>query len=131
VDRVGKRRSVLISCAFFAASFLVVIALSHALAPMMAGLFLVFLTFEFALVASLAVATEVTPDARATMSGFVVATHSFGRIATHSFRRIVASLIALPLFSAGQLSLVMLVASAFTALAVIMFWPVRIETATR
>jgi hypothetical protein len=88
---------------------------------MMTALFLVFLTFEFALVASLAVASEIVPQARATMSGFVVATHSLGRI--------VASLIALPLFALGQLSLVMGIAAAFGALAVVAFWPIRVQEA--
>jgi predicted MFS family arabinose efflux permease len=119
VDRIGKRRSVMVATALYAASFALVIALSGALAPLMAALFLVFLTFEFGLVASLAVATEAAPDARATMSGFVVATHSFGRI--------IASLIALPLFGLGGLNSVMAVAGIFTALAVVAFWFVRVK----
>jgi predicted MFS family arabinose efflux permease len=119
VDRIGKRRSVIVSMALYAASFLLVIALSGALAPLMAALFLVFLTFEFGLVASLAVATEAAPDARATMSGFVVATHSLGRI--------IASLIALPLFGLGGLNSVMAVAAVFTALSVVVFWFVRVK----
>lgn len=118
VDRVGKRRAVLVSTALYAASFVLVIAFSRALGPLLVALFIVFLTFEFALVASLAVTTEVVPEARSAMSGFVVATHSFGRI--------VASLIALPLFGAGGLIVVMTIAAAFTALAVAAYWPVRL-----
>jgi len=118
VDRFGKWRSVVISCIGFALSLFGVIALSQSLVPMLAGLFFVFLTFEFALVASLAVVNEVVPQARATMSGFVVATHSFGRI--------VASAIALPLFALGGLPVVMVLAGLLTALAVVVYWPVRV-----
>lgn len=118
VDRIGKRRSVLAATALYAASFVLVIAFSRSLGPVMAALFLVFLTFEYALVASLAVASEATPGARAAMGGFVVATHSIGRI--------VASLIALPLFGLAGLNGVMTVAAVFTALAVVAFWFVRV-----
>ncbi len=118
VDRFGKWRSVVISCVGFAASFFAVIALSQSLLPMLVGLFFVFLTFEFALVASLAVVSEVVPKARATMSGFVLATSSMGRI--------IASAIALPLFGVGGLPLVMGLAGMLTALAVIVYWPVRV-----
>ncbi|BCX03812.1 MAG: MFS transporter [Candidatus Roseilinea sp.] len=121
VDRIGKRRSVLTATALYAASFMVVVAFSKNLGPMMVALFLVFLTFEYALVASLAVASEAVPDARAAMGGFVVATHSIGRI--------VASLIALPLFGLAGLSGVMIVAAGCTALAVVAFWFVRVGEA--
>lgn len=118
VDRIGKWRSVLAATVLYAASFLLMIAFSASLAPVMAALFLVFLTFEYALVASLAVASEATPGSRAAMGGFVVATHSIGRI--------VASLIALPLFGLAGLSGVMTMAAVFTALAVVAFWFVRV-----
>jgi DHA1 family inner membrane transport protein len=121
VDRLGKRRSVLVGTALFAASFVLVLVFADALGSIMVALFLVFLTFEYALVASLAVATEVVPSARATMSGFVIATHSFGRI--------VASLIALPLFGLGGLPLVMALSAGVTALAVAVYWPVRVVPA--
>ena len=118
VDRVGKRRSVLISCVLFAAACLLVIVGRDALWPIMAALFLVFLAFEFCIVASLAMKSEVAPDARTTMIGFTVAASSLGRI--------IGSAIALPLFALGGLTPVMLVASGFTALAAVVCWPVRV-----
>jgi len=117
VDRIGKRRSVLGATVLYAASFVLVVALGWGVAPAMAGLFLLFLTFEYALVASLAVASETVPEARTAMGSFVIATHSVGRIA--------ASLIALPLFELGGLGGSMGVGAIFTALAVVAFWFVR------
>lgn len=119
VDRIGKRRSVLGATLLYAASFGLVIAFSEQLGALVAALFCVFLTFEYALVASLAVASEATPGARAAMGGFVVATHSLGRI--------IASLIALPLFGLAGLGGVMTVAAIVTALAVVAFGFVRIN----
>lgn len=118
VDRLGKRLSVIVATTLFAASFVLVLAFADALGPIMAALFAVFLFYEYAVVASLAVASEAVPKARATMSGFVIATHSLGRIA--------ASLIALPLFGLGGLSVVMALSAAVTALAVLVYWPVRV-----
>ncbi|GIV83737.1 MAG: MFS transporter [Candidatus Roseilinea sp.] len=119
VDRIGKRRSVLAATTLYAAAFVLVIAFSRSLGPLMAALFLLFLTFEYALVASLAVASEATPGARAAMGGFVVATYSIGRI--------VASLIALPLFGLAGLGGVMTVAAVSTVMAVGAFWFVQVK----
>jgi predicted MFS family arabinose efflux permease len=119
VDRIGKRRSVLGATVLYAASFVLVVALGWGLAPVMAALFLLFLTFEYALVASLAVVSEAVPEARTMMGGFVVATHSVGRIA--------ASLIALPLFGLAGLGGAMGVGAVFTALAAAAFWFVRVR----
>lgn len=113
VDRIGKRRAVLASTALYILSLGLVIAWAGALATLLAGLFLVSLTFEFALVASLPVASELVPPARATMMGFVGFVFSFGRI--------IASLIALPLFALGQITLVMWVALIAVVLALVAF----------
>lgn len=119
VDRVGKRRAVLVSTTLYVVAFLLLIAWAGELSTLLAGLFLVSITFEFALVASLPIASELVPPARATMMGFVVFVHSFGRI--------VASLIALPLFSAGQFTLVLFVAFVAVALSLVSFWKVRVK----
>ena len=118
VDRLGKRRAVLASCSLLAAAFLIVIVLAGALVPMMAGLFLLFLMFEFAIVAAIVMMSEAVPSARATMGGFGVAVSSLGRI--------IASAIALPLFAYGGLTLVMLLGAGLTALPVVVCWPVRV-----
>jgi predicted MFS family arabinose efflux permease len=80
VDRVGKRRTIAVA---LAAS-----ALANALLPFMAGslplaligLFLVFITFEIAIVASLPLMTEQLPQARGFMMSVNVAAHGAGRM---------------------------------------------------
>jgi predicted MFS family arabinose efflux permease len=61
---------------------------SYALLPLLppslplalAGLFLVFLTFEFTIVTSLSLFTEVVPEARATMMSSYEAASGLGRV---------------------------------------------------
>lgn len=80
VDRVGKRRTIAVA--------LVASALSNALLPFMAGslplaligLFLVFISFEIAIVASLPLMTEQLPQARGFMMSVNVAAHGAGRM---------------------------------------------------
>ena len=90
VDRIGKRRSVLIAAAGCALAFIAFWALSDSLVGMLVAMFLIYFCFEFALVASLPVASEMVPAARSTMMGFATAAAGLGRIT--------GALIALPLF---------------------------------
>jgi len=80
-DRLGKRRSVLVGLLSLTASLL---ALPHLakLGLMMAliGVAFMLLTFEFGLVSLLALATELAPDARASLMSLNVAVFSLGRI---------------------------------------------------
>jgi predicted MFS family arabinose efflux permease len=80
-DRLGKRRSVLLGLLGLALSLLglpwmagrgVVVAL--------AGVVVVMLTFEFSLVSFLPLASEVAPQARASLISLVVTAFSLGRI---------------------------------------------------
>jgi predicted MFS family arabinose efflux permease len=114
VDRLGQRRSLLIGTAAYAVSLLFFWLVAGNLVLMLVGLFLIFFTFEFALVTSLAVQSEVVPDARATMAGFVAGTHSVSRI--------LASLLALPLFVGGTLALPMMLGALLVTLAVWVGW---------
>lgn len=100
VDRLGKRASLNVSTAAYAASLAAFWLMAGDFVGALVGLFLVFFFFEFALVTSLAVHSEMVPSARATMAGFVAASHSVSRMA--------ASLAALPLFFAGSLGAPML-----------------------
>jgi predicted MFS family arabinose efflux permease len=60
------------------------------------GLFLFYLTFEFALVSSVPLMTEVLPSARATVMAFTTASVSLGRA--------LGALIASPLYLYGESS---------------------------
>jgi predicted MFS family arabinose efflux permease len=61
------------------------------------GLFLFYLTFEFAIVSSIPLMTEVFPPARATLMA--------GNLAAHSLGRALGALVTAPLFALGQASL--------------------------
>jgi predicted MFS family arabinose efflux permease len=112
VDRLGKRRSLIVSTAAYAASLAAFWLMAGDFIGALVGLFLVFFSFEFALVTSLAVHTEMVPSARATMAGFVAAAHSVSRMA--------ASLAALPLFLAGSLAAPMLLSVGLIGVAAVM-----------
>lgn len=114
VDRFGQRRSLLIGTAAYAGSLLFFWLSAGNLVLMLAGLFLIFFTFEYALVTSLAVQTELVPQARATMAGFVSGTHNLARI--------LAALLALPLFVGGTLAVPMWVGFMLIVLAVLVGW---------
>jgi predicted MFS family arabinose efflux permease len=101
LDRIGKRRAVMIAGAFYTLAFGLFWALSASLPGMMVALFCIYLGFEFTLVASLPIASETVPDARVAMMGWNTAATAAGRI--------IGSLIALPLFGTDRLWLVALV----------------------
>lgn len=101
LDRIGKRRAVLIAGGFYALAFSLFWALSASLLGMMIALFSIYLAFEFTLVASLPIASETVPESRAAMMGWNAASIATGRI--------IGSLIAWPLFGSDRLWLVALV----------------------
>ncbi len=115
VDRLGQRRALLGSCAFYAASLLLFVALAHNFAGVLVALFLVFFFFEFTLVTSLAVQSEVLPRERATMSGCTAGMHGFARI--------VGSLSGLALLGLGGIALPMVMGALTIILALTAGWP--------
>ena len=94
VDRLGKHRSVTGGLIF---NCLVVTGMAwfgKVQTGALAGLFLFYLTFEFTLVGSIPIMTEILPGARATMMAIYIAGMSLGRAAGAS--------LALPLYHWGQ-----------------------------
>jgi predicted MFS family arabinose efflux permease len=79
VDRLGKRRSVGIGLISNAAAALVLLWLGRSLTGAMIGLFFIYLTFEFTIVSSLPLMTEVFPAARATFMAMFFASTALGR----------------------------------------------------
>lgn len=80
-DRLGKKRSVLLGLLGLAASLVVLPGLARSgLASALVGVVLVTLTFEFAIVSLLPLATELVPDARASLLSLNVTVMSLGRI---------------------------------------------------
>ncbi|HEX9116428.1 MAG TPA: MFS transporter, partial [Anaerolineae bacterium] len=80
VDRIGKRRAVAGGILLSAAAYLLLPHAAGGLAGALAGMCLVFLAFEFAIVATLPLVSELAPGARATVLALNVAAMSFGRV---------------------------------------------------
>lgn len=79
VDRLGKRRAVILGLALNLAVSLALPALSHTLTGALTGLFLFYLTFEFSVVSTMPMVSELVPSARATMLAGEAAAFSLGR----------------------------------------------------
>jgi len=80
-DRLGKRRSVLVGLLVLAASLAALPWLAQfGLAAALAGVALMMLAFEFGLVSLLPLATELAPDARATLFSLNITAFSLSRI---------------------------------------------------
>lgn len=80
-DRLGKKRSVVAGLLGLALSLAALPVMSqHGVVPAMGGFVLVILCFEFAVVSILPLASQLVPDARATLLSFSIAAGSVGRI---------------------------------------------------
>ena len=79
VDRLGKLRSVAIGLVLNSLAAIALPLIGRTQAGALAGLFLFYLSFEFTLVSSIPLMTEILPSARATLMAFNVAALSLGR----------------------------------------------------
>jgi MFS transporter, DHA1 family, inner membrane transport protein len=79
-DRVGLHRSIMTGLVICCLSYLLLPALGQTLPLALVSLFVLFVSFEFAVVTSISLATEVLPNARATMMAAYMATMSLGRV---------------------------------------------------
>ncbi len=79
-DRLGKRRSLAIGLAASIVAYLLLPFLSGRLALALAGLFFIYIAFEFAIVTSIPLMTELVPEARGVVMSGNVAFHSGGRM---------------------------------------------------
>lgn len=78
-DRLGKARSVGLGLILNSLAALALPILGRSVTGALAGLFLFYITFEFTLVSSIPLMTEILPGARATMMATNVASLSLGR----------------------------------------------------
>ncbi len=97
VDRIGKRRAVAGGILLSTVAYLWLPHAAGGLAGALAGMCLLFLAFEFAVVAVLPLVSELAPGARATVMALNVAAMSVGRV--------IASLTGPRLWAAGGLAL--------------------------
>lgn len=79
-DRLGKRRAIALGLLASAAAYLALPLASGSLNLALGGLFLVFIAFEFTLVASIPMMTELVPEARGRVMSTNVAFHAAGRM---------------------------------------------------
>jgi predicted MFS family arabinose efflux permease len=113
-DRFGLKRSIISGFALSILSYLLLPFLGHTLPLALLGLFIIFLTFEFAIVTTISLATEVLPGARATMMASFMATMGVGRV--------IGALVGGPIWLAGGLITVCVVSAVTTALALACLW---------
>ena len=79
VDRLGKLRSIAIGLTVNSLAALTLPWLGRTEFGALVGLFFFYLSFEFTIVSSIPLMTELLPSARATLMAFNVAALSFGR----------------------------------------------------
>ncbi len=118
-DRLGKRRAVGAGLVCTAAACLALPLLGRELGGALLGLFFFYLTFEFTVVSTLPLMTELVPAARATLMASNVAGFSAGRA--------IGAIIGPPLFGYGLLANGILAAALNLAALVILFAFVRID----
>lgn len=117
-DRLGLKRAVFMGLTLTTLSYLLLPVIGQALLPALAGLFIIFLGFEFSVVTGFSLATEVLPDTRATMVSSSVAASGLGRV--------VGALIGGSLWMGGELLTIGLVSAALSAAALVCFrWGVH------
>lgn len=80
-DKIGLKRSLIIGLIMTAICYALLPIIGTSLPTALAGLFLLFMTFEFTIVCSFSLSTELLPTARATMMAGVLAAAGLGRMA--------------------------------------------------
>jgi predicted MFS family arabinose efflux permease len=122
-DRVGLKRAIIVGTVLATLSYFLLPFSGPTLALALAGLFFVFVSFEFSIVTSFSLATEILPTARATMLSAFVAALGLGRV--------VGALLGGSLWLSGGITAVGLVSAGASGLGLLVFiwglhrWPVR------
>jgi predicted MFS family arabinose efflux permease len=117
-DRLGLKRSVIGGLTACVICYGILPFLGQTLSMALAGLFMVFLTFEFTIVTSLSLFTELVPKSRATMMASYLALAGIGRV--------VGALIGGPIWLAGGILATTLVSAAISGLALAsLLWGLR------
>jgi predicted MFS family arabinose efflux permease len=114
IDRVGKRRALLVGLLLNAAAYLVLPRVAGTLGVTLAALVVVALTSEFAIVSALPLVSELAPDARGTVLAVNAALMSAGVMAV--------SVLAPRLWNSGGLALTTAVSAAMAAGAALLLW---------
>ncbi|HKY84242.1 MAG TPA: MFS transporter [Anaerolineales bacterium] len=94
VDRIGKRRAIAIGLILNCGACLLLPVLGQSVPGALLGLFCFYITFEFTLVSSIPLMTELVPEARATLMS--------GNISALSAGRVLGAAAGLALYSEGM-----------------------------
>ncbi len=113
-DRIGLKRAAIIGLILSTLSYALLPLISHNLPAALVGLFLTFITFEFTIVTSYSLFTEVLPQARGTMMSSLLAATGVGRVT--------GALIGWPIWLAGGILAVGVASAAFSFLALVSLW---------
>lgn len=113
-DRIGLKRITLTTLALTAFAYALLPLMSQRLTLALIGLFVVFLVFEFMIVTSISLGTEVLPQARATMMALYLAVAGLGRV--------VGALIGGPVWLNAGLLGIGLTSAAVSLLAFLLLW---------
>ena len=117
-DRFGLKRAVMIGVTICIFTYSLLPFVGQSLLTALTGLFIHFLIFEFTIISSLALCTELQPEMRATVIAGFFAAAGLGRI--------LGALIGGPIWLAGGLVATSLVSAGITALALISLgWGLR------
>ena len=117
-DRFGLKRVVLTGATFCIFTYGLLPFASQSLLPALAGLFLHFLIFEFTIISSVALCTELQPGMRATVIAGFFAAAGLGRI--------LGAMIGGPIWQAGGILTTGLISAGITAMALVsLFWGLR------
>jgi predicted MFS family arabinose efflux permease len=108
-DRLGLKRSVIGGMTACLICYGILPFLGQTLGMALTGLFILFLTFEFTIVTSLSLFTELIPTSRATMMASYLASAGIGRV--------VGALIGGPIWLAGGIYATALVSAAISSVA--------------
>jgi len=108
-DRLGLKRTVIVGLILSTICYAILPLFGQTLSQALVGLFLTFITFEFMIVTSLSLTTELLPNSRATMMAGCLATAGVGRVS--------GALIGGPIWLTGGIFATSLVSAAFSALA--------------
>ncbi|MCP4022578.1 MAG: MFS transporter, partial [Desulfobacteraceae bacterium] len=79
-DRIGLKKSIIIGVSLCSASYFILPVLNVGLVYVLAGLFIVFLTFEFTIVTAMSLSTELVPELRASTMAAFYAIGGIGRV---------------------------------------------------
>jgi MFS transporter, DHA1 family, inner membrane transport protein len=113
-DRIGVKKAVAIGLSLAVISYAALPLIGRSLHSALAALFLVFISFEFTIVCSFSLSTELLPASRATMMAGFFAAAALGRMA--------GALTGTPLWLAGGLPAVAWASAAATLAAMLCFW---------